>query len=58
MDAGEVLRQLGNQVDLVLDGGAVACASPSTVVDITVHPPVIVRQGPVGYEEIRRLLEL
>lgn len=58
LDAYEVLRQLGDQVDLVLDGGRVAGGSPSTVVDVTISPPVIVRQGPVRQEEIFDLLDL
>jgi L-threonylcarbamoyladenylate synthase len=58
LDAQEVLRQLGDRVDLVLDGGPVARGSPSTVLDVTVSPPVIVRQGPVRQEEILSLLSL
>lgn len=57
LDAHEVLRQLGDRVDLVLDEGPVAGGSPSTVVDVTISPPVIVRQGPVRQEEILSLLE-
>ena len=53
-----MLRQLGDQVDLVLDGGPVAEGSPSTVVDVTISPPVIVRQGPIRQEEIFGLLGL
>jgi L-threonylcarbamoyladenylate synthase len=56
LDADEVLRQLGNRVDLVLDGGPVVGGSPSTVVDVTISPPVIVRQGPVPQEEILSFL--
>ena len=58
LDAHEVLRQLGDQVDLILDGGPVAEGSPSTVVDVTISPPVIVRQGPIEQEEILSLLNL
>ncbi|VUZ83980.1 Threonylcarbamoyl-AMP synthase [Candidatus Methylomirabilis lanthanidiphila] len=58
LDADEVLRQLGGQVDVVLDGGPVAAGSPSTVVDVTISPPVIVRHGPVRQEEILSLLGL
>ncbi len=57
LDAHEVLRQLGDRVDLVLDGGPVAGGSPSTVVDVTISPPVLVRQGPIRQEEILSLLE-
>ena len=58
LDAQEVLRQLGDQVDLVLDGGPLAGKSPSTVVDVTMSPPVVARQGPVRQEEILSLLGL
>lgn len=57
-DAEEVLRQLGDQVDWVLDGGPVPIGSPSTVLDVTVNPPVVIREGEVSREEILRFLEL
>ncbi|HWQ68778.1 MAG TPA: L-threonylcarbamoyladenylate synthase [Patescibacteria group bacterium] len=57
MNADEVLHQLGDQVNLVLDGGPVAGGSPSTVVDVTTNPPVIMRQGPIRQQEILSLLE-
>jgi L-threonylcarbamoyladenylate synthase len=37
---------LAGPVDLVIDGGAVT-GTPSTVVDATVDPPVVLREGPV-----------
>ena len=55
-DADEVLRQLGDRIDLILDGGPVPAGSPSTVVDVTVSPPVIVRKGVVQQKEILTLL--
>lgn len=58
LDAHEVQRQLGDRVDLILDGGPVAGGSPSTVVDVTISPPVIVRQGPIRQEDILSLLKL
>jgi L-threonylcarbamoyladenylate synthase len=57
-NADEVVRQLGGCIDLILDGGPVLVGSPSTVVDVSVSPPVIVRQGAVQEEEIFRLLAL
>lgn len=51
-DADEVFRQLGDRVDLVLDGGPVPLGSPSTVLDVTVSPPVVIREGIVSQEEI------
>ncbi|CBE68453.1 conserved protein of unknown function [Candidatus Methylomirabilis oxygeniifera] len=57
MNAYEVLHQLGDQVDLVLDGGPVVGGSPSTVIDVTTDPPIIMREGPIRQEEILSVLE-
>jgi L-threonylcarbamoyladenylate synthase len=43
--AVEVMREVGERVDLVLDGGIAAGDRPSTIVDVTVEPPQIIRQG-------------
>jgi len=43
----EVMREVGDRVDLVLDGGATTGDRPSTVVDVTVEPPRIIRQGAI-----------
>ena len=45
--AAEVLHALGASVDLVLDGGLTAGGPPSTVLDVTRVPPVVVRPGAV-----------
>ena len=45
--ADAVLAGLGDAVDLVLDGGPTPGGAPSTVVDVTVDPPRVVRQGAV-----------
>jgi L-threonylcarbamoyladenylate synthase len=41
----EVMREVGDRVDLILDGGGTTGDRPSTVVDVTVEPPRIIRQG-------------
>ena len=41
----EVMREVGDRVDLILDGGVTTGNRPSTVVDVTVEPPRIIRQG-------------
>jgi tRNA threonylcarbamoyl adenosine modification protein (Sua5/YciO/YrdC/YwlC family) len=43
-DPEEINDKLGNQVDLILDGG-VCGVEPTTVVDLAVDQPGIVRQG-------------
>ena len=45
--AEEVAHQLATSVDLILDGGPCMGAVPSTVVDCTVDPPRILREGPI-----------
>lgn len=55
LTAGDVRSQLGQQVDFVIDGGACEGGEPSTVVDCTVDPPRIVREGALGREEIERM---
>jgi len=45
--AAAVVAYFGDGLDLVLDGGPTAGGVPSTVLDMTVDPPTIVRQGAV-----------
>ena len=50
--AEEALNQLGNRVDLILDGGKAPLGIASTVVDLTQPRLAIIREGPLGKEEI------
>jgi L-threonylcarbamoyladenylate synthase len=45
--ADDVLGALGSDVDLVLDGGRTPGGPPSTVLDVTAAPPVLLRPGAV-----------
>jgi L-threonylcarbamoyladenylate synthase len=45
--AAEVLAQLAGAIELILDAGATPGGAPSTVLDVTVDPPRIIRQGAV-----------
>ena len=42
-----VLAYFSDGIDLVLDGGPTPGGEPSTVLDVTVDPPRIIRQGAV-----------
>lgn len=42
--------------DLVLDGGPSAVGVESTIVDLTVDPPQILRAGAIGADDLRRIL--
>jgi len=43
--AGEVIQRLGNHIDAVIDGGPTQGKSGTTILDVSVHPPVILREG-------------
>jgi tRNA A37 threonylcarbamoyladenosine synthetase subunit TsaC/SUA5/YrdC len=40
---------------LIVDGGEVTATEPSTLLDATVSPPRIVREGVIRREEIEQL---
>ena len=50
--AEHVLRDLEGRVDMIIDGGATDIGIESTVVDLTVDPPVILRPGWVTLEQL------
>jgi L-threonylcarbamoyladenylate synthase len=52
----EVLRQLGDRVDMILNGGITAGKSGSTVLDICQEPPRILREGMVSRERLQNYL--
>ncbi len=54
--AEEIETNMGEQVDLIVDGGRTPGGQPSTVVDCTQDPPRILRVGPISEEEIRSAL--
>ena len=54
--AREVLEQLGAGVRWVLDGGQSPGGVVSTVVDLTISPPVVRRRGAVAEEAVMALL--
>ncbi len=54
--AKHVLDDLSGRIDMVIDGGAVGFGVESTVLDITVDPPTILRPGPITKEQLERIL--
>jgi len=55
-DASEVTEQIGNQIDVVLDGGKTQGGMPSTLIDVTCDPPVILREGAVKRDVIKKCI--
>jgi len=54
--AQEVARELGEQVDLLLDGGPCPGGVPSTVLDLTQCPPRILRQGAIPQDALMQAI--
>lgn len=54
--AQDVLSQLGGEIEMLLDGGTCPLGFESTVIDLTVEPAVILRQGPVTKVELDSFL--
>src|SRR5262245_40628903 len=54
--AAEVAQQLGDRLAAILDAGRTHGGSPSTIVDLTVDPPRLVRAGPISARAIESTL--
>ena len=54
--AYEVFETLGNKVDLILDGGKTKGGLGSTILDVTVDPPKIFREGMISSELIEKVI--
>lgn len=50
--AADVVAQLYGRIELVLDAGACAQGQASTVIDCSVDPPKILREGPLSAAEL------
>jgi L-threonylcarbamoyladenylate synthase len=55
-NAGEILAQLGDALELILDGGPAGGGPPSTVVDCTGEIPVVVREGAIPATRVADVL--
>ena len=52
----ELPQKLIQAADLVLDAGTLKGGTGSTVLDITCHPPRVIRQGRIPLDKIRQVL--
>ena len=55
-DAAEVAAQLGERIDLILDGGPARGGTPSTVVDCSGAEPRILREGAISNQAIEAVI--
>jgi L-threonylcarbamoyladenylate synthase len=56
-DPDEVERTLGAVVDLLIDAGRTPGGPPSTIVDVTADPPLLVRAGATPWNDIQSWLK-
>ena len=55
LTAEEVYSQLGDKIDLIIDGGRCPGGRESTIVDVTGETPVVLREGAISREELKRV---
>lgn len=53
LDCDSAAAELDNAVSVYLDGGACPPSPPSTVVDLTLNPPRLMREGAITLDELR-----
>jgi L-threonylcarbamoyladenylate synthase len=54
--AKHVLDDLNGRIDAILDGGLTLIGVESTVLDLSVNPPLVLRPGGTSLEELRKVL--
>lgn len=54
--AEHVERDLGGRIDMIIDGGTVEIGLESTILDMTVAPPMILRPGAVTEEMLEQVI--
>lgn len=54
-DAESVYRQLGGQVDYIVDGGPTFGNMPSTVIDMSNCNPILIREGGITKKELEKI---
>jgi L-threonylcarbamoyladenylate synthase len=54
--ASEVAEQIGDKIDAIIDLGDTPGTAGSTIVDVTCHPPVILREGAISRKNIGKYI--
>jgi len=55
LTADEVVAQIGDRIDLVIDGGRCPGGKESSIVDVTGETPVLLREGAISREELEHI---
>lgn len=54
--AGHVAEDLGGKIDMIVDGGSVDIGVESTILDMTVEPPMILRPGAITRQMLSEVI--
>ena len=57
LTADEVYSQFGDKIDFVIDGGRCLGGQESTIVDVTGEVPVVLREGAISREKLKRVCD-
>lgn len=55
-EAKHVIEDLASKIDMIIDGGKVGIGIESTIVDVTVTPPMILRPGYISKEMLEEVV--
>ena len=58
LTADGVRVQFGDKIDLIIDAGRCPGGKESTIVDVTGETPVVLREGAISREKLRRVCEI
>ena len=54
----DIVRQFGDKIDLIIDGGETRGIKGSTILDLSGSEPIILRKGDLPWQDIQKFLKL
>ena len=54
--ANHVIEDMDGRIDMIIDGGSTGIGLESTVLDLSVDPPIILRPGGISYEDLKEII--
>lgn len=58
LNAQQVQDQIGSSIDMIIDSGETLTDQPSTIIDLTQKPPVILREGRISLQVLEKLIAI
>ncbi|MEA2088715.1 MAG: L-threonylcarbamoyladenylate synthase [Patescibacteria group bacterium] len=57
IDAKKVIENLSGKIEAIIDGGKSKIGVESTIIDLTEHQLILLRQGAIPFEKIKKVLK-